>query len=202
MYRAATEYDHSGIRERVVFRPRAASGRGHGDARAEPPCGLLVNIFCAVFESELRKQIGAGGESGAAKLIALAEWVEQPAAVIIAGTKQTARGSGERIQIAGHLQQLRVQPRGAAGEHVIQQKHIERVDVVVSRLLEVAAIRLDLKIQLLFDDAAACADEAARARHLRVHAADRVKGESFAEQVRVGREIHRKIGFEMPRVQP
>ena len=56
------------------------------------------------------------------------------------------------MQILGHALQLRTQLTRTPGEQEEQQEKVERVDVIISRLLKVRAVVPNLKVKLLADN--------------------------------------------------
>src|SRR5581483_270224 len=80
----------------------------------------------------------------------------------------------------------------------MQQKHVQRVDVIVSGLLKVTAVFAHLRRNLLFENSAAFELPSARAWKFRQQPSDCVQGHRFAQQMRVRRKIQREITLEKP----
>ena len=127
--------------------------------------------------------------------------IEDSASVII---PETFCGTdfGKRLDDIQHFLQYVVELLGnreavlARKDSRVQEK-IERVYVVVKRLLEVNAVGADLPFRLFQYDAPSVILPAFCGRNLRAQRADEEKRNRLAEEVSVGREIRRQIAFDI-----
>ena len=134
--------------------------------------------------------------------------MEQAAAVFIAKKWKQAAASHQRIQEFGHAVELVPITRGRlVGQNLVEHEKIEGVEVIVGGLLEVAAVRSHLPFHLLHYDLVAETGPGGGARQLGKCSAQRMERHRFAQQMRVGGEVHRQVVLQMKtvlmnRVQP
>ncbi len=76
--------------------------------------------------------------------------MKEAAAVVVAQVSNLALRTQQGVQKFGHTRDL--SRDGLAGDQIMGEKHIERVDVIVGGLLEVAAVILHLRLQMLLYD--------------------------------------------------
>ena len=123
----------------------------------------------------------------------IAAWIEEAAAVIVA---ETLGGSGlrERLDNVEHAAyDFVIGGRNfdsiSRGQQAGMQKKVERIHVIVERLLEINAVGTNLASGFVQQDLPAVVFPIRRARHLRIKRSDEEERQRFAEQMRVGREI-------------
>ena len=82
----------------------------------------------------------------------------------------------------------------------MEQKHVERVDVIVSRLLEVASVVAHLRLHLFFDNAGCFLFPFRRAGKIGNKRSQCVQRDGLAQQVSIGGKVKREIVLDVQAV--
>src|SRR5260370_21614538 len=113
------------------------------------------------------EKLSSSGQGRQAELVTRSVGMKEAAAVIIAEEGQDAgwhRHSGEKGGHAGELMAIGVI---RLQEDSMEQKHVERIDVIVGGLLEVTSILAHLPVELVADDTRAGLAPPIRVRKVR-----------------------------------
>ena len=158
---------------------------------AEPPGGLKLEV------ARIDGAIPSGRRSTAqvarwrGRTLAVAVGMEEAPAVVVADQRQDAgrrRAARRDIRPCGRVSRHK---RAGVGQDAVEQKEIQRVDVVVGGLLEVAAVLANLaRHRARRSSAPAVRQPRAAIWGTRP---ERVERHRLAQQVRVGREIDGEV---------
>ena len=165
-------------------------------ALPQPPRGLRVEVGIRKQPLRTAEEYRACGQRAIAEPFALSERVEQPAPIVIAQERQQPRRPHQSVQVFGHERQPRRIFGRRARQQLVQQEEVERVHVIVGRLLEMAAVGTHLGLHLLPHDAPARLGPAPGVGEAGKQRAQRVQGHRLAQQVGIGRKVYRQIPFD------
>jgi lysyl-tRNA synthetase class II len=91
-------------------------------------------------------------QGGAAELVTPTVWMKEAATVIITDERQRPAVAHQRVKVVSHPSELRDVFGARIRKQVMKHEHVERVHVVIARLLEVHAVLAHLSIHLSRDD--------------------------------------------------
>src|SRR5712692_3231105 len=152
VYGAASHHYHSGIRELqgIVVREQGFYS-GSACRRTQPPDGEIVEFLFAADPLRAIEEAAAGCERGRAETLPGPIRVKETAAIVISDKREQTAWAQERFEIQRHAFQGTVIRFGGPRQNGVEQKHIQSVDMIITGLFEVAAIRADLLLHLLPD---------------------------------------------------
>ena len=115
--------------------------------------------------------------------------MEEPSSVVVAHHGNRTRRAGQRFQVIGHPTQAFPASRAGGLQHGVEEQHVERIHVVICRLLEVGTIRPHLELNFLRENPRTHLLPSPRPGKRREQGAQGVQGYGFAQQVGIAREI-------------
>src|SRR5712692_8700722 len=118
--------------------------------------------------------------------------MEKTSAVIIAKCKQPPATSQNRVEEVGHGLQPGAICIGGLSQDLMEQEHVQRVNVVIARLLEMASVGVNLTADLCLHHLVPGLFPAACMRETRKENAQGMECDGFSQQVSVRGKIKRK----------
>ena len=169
--------------------------------RTQPPDGLRCQILGVISPILAVEEYAGSRDARAWEMFARPVRMEQSAAIVVPEKRLQARRSGHCLQIVRHAFQLRKVFGVGPSQDRVQQEHIEHVYLIVSGLLEGAAIAANLPGKLLTHHPATLLHPAFCSRKSGEIHTERVQRQGFANQVVVRREIDGEVISQMTTMQ-
>ena len=147
---------------------------------------MFVQILRSADPGRLAAHDAASGERGAREPITRSVGMKEPSAVIIPQHRQASRKAHQRGKVLGHAFQLVCVAGAGAGDRVVEQEHVQRIHVIVSRLLEVASVAAHLPLELFLYQRGRGAFPSPRAGPFREQRSDRMQRHRLTQQMSIG----------------
>lgn len=195
------EGGHAGVGEEAGSGRGGRSGGSIEGVWAEPPEGLLEAGFRGTKPGGAAEEYAGGGESAEGEARAFAVGMEEAATVVVAEEGEFAGGREAGVEVTGHALEFGfVGLRDIGIQQGMKEEHVERVDMIVSGLLEVRAVGADLAVHFLDGDGGSAVDPAAAAGSVAEETADGMEDDGFTQKVCIGGEVDGEVVFEVAAV--
>src|SRR5579883_754495 len=115
--------------------------------RPHPPERLLKVVIVVASPLRAAEKPGARGKCRAPKLVPQAIGEKNPAPVVVPDRGKAPLRTHHCDEILGHSLQRWTKPFRPTAQDIVQKEKIQRIDVIIRRLLEVGAVLLRLSLQ-------------------------------------------------------
>src|SRR5579863_595231 len=124
--------------------------------------------------------------------------MKEPASIVVPDKRQRTGRTNQCFEVNRHpLQAIAILLGRLPRQNRVEQKHIQRVNVIVAGLLEMTAVVPNLPLHFLVDNPCSEPLPSLRTGSAPEHHPESMQGDTFPQQMRVRREVYGEVRLQM-----